>query len=46
VSDVAIRLKGKNILITPGKSVRLVTHMDLNDDDVDVFIAELTAAIS
>ena len=46
VSDVAIRLKDKNILITPGKSVRLVTHMDLNDDDIDVFIAELTAAIS
>jgi hypothetical protein len=24
----------------------LVTHLDLNDEDIDVFIAELTAALS
>ena len=46
VSDIANKLKNKNILITPGTSVRLVTHLDLNDEDIDVFIAELTAALS
>ena len=46
VSDIANKLKNKNILITPGTSVRLVTHLDLNDEDVDVFVAELTAALS
>ena len=45
VSDIANKLKSKNILITPGTSVRLVTHLDINDEDVDAFIAELTAAL-
>ncbi|MDC1312149.1 low-specificity L-threonine aldolase [Burkholderiales bacterium] len=46
VSDVAEKLKDKNILITPGKSVRLVTHLDLRDEDIDVFITELAAALN
>ena len=46
VSEIANQLKDKNILITPGKSVRLVTHLDLRDADIDAFVTELTAALS
>ncbi|MDA0238010.1 MAG: low-specificity L-threonine aldolase [Proteobacteria bacterium] len=46
VTSIAINLRAKNIFITPGKSVRLVTHLDVNDDDVEIFVAELVAALN
>jgi threonine aldolase len=45
VHAIASRLKEKDILITPGKRVRLVTHLDLNDQDVEYFVSEFTKAL-
>jgi threonine aldolase len=45
VTSIATNLRAKNILMTPGQSVRLVTHLDLNDEDVDIFVTELGAAL-
>ncbi len=46
VHAIASRLKEKDILITPGKSVRLVTHLDLNDQDVEYFVSELKKVLN
>ena len=45
VASIATSLRAKNILMTPGQTVRLVTHLDLNDEDVDIFVTELGAAL-
>ena len=46
VASIAANLRAKNILITAGQSVRLVTHLDLDDEDVEVFVAELVATLN
>lgn len=34
-------LKTKNILISAGKRIRLVTHLDISAEDIDVFVKEV-----
>ena len=42
---VAQQLKNKNILISAGKRVRLVTHLDINENDITRSILELKSAL-
>ncbi|WDE04322.1 low-specificity L-threonine aldolase [Thalassomonas viridans] len=42
---LAEKLKAKNILITPSAPMRLVTHADVQQGDIDTFISELTAQL-
>jgi len=37
--DLATYLKGRGILIYPRYPIRLVTHLDLNADDIRIFVA-------
>lgn len=41
VNSIAEQLKTKGILMTTGKPVRLVTHLDISQTDIDNFIQEL-----
>lgn len=41
INEITLALKEKNILISPGNPVRLVTHLDITKQDIDVFIKEL-----
>lgn len=41
--NLAQHLKRANILISPGKTTRLVTHLDINRADIDVVLAQFTA---
>ncbi|MCQ1056869.1 low-specificity L-threonine aldolase [Photobacterium sp. ZSDE20] len=43
--QLATRLKGKNIIVTPGNPMRLVTHIDISSADIDTFLYELEAAL-
>ncbi len=38
---LAQHLKKHNILITPGKITRLVTHLDINADDVELVLSKI-----
>jgi len=46
INSIAQELKAKDILISPGNPVRLVTHLDITKQDVDVFIKEFKSALS
>jgi threonine aldolase len=46
VQKVALALKQKDILITPNHHMRLVTHLDITEKDIDVFIEEFERLIS
>ncbi|GAA6173086.1 low-specificity L-threonine aldolase [Colwellia sp. KU-HH00111] len=37
---IANELKQKNILITPSQYLRLVTHLDISTNDIDIFVKE------
>ncbi|MGF1703836.1 low-specificity L-threonine aldolase [Photobacterium makurazakiensis] len=39
-------LKEKDILISAGQPMRLVTHLDITREDIDIFIRELTEAVA
>jgi threonine aldolase len=41
INEISLALKEKHILISPGNPVRLVTHLDITKQDIDVFIKEL-----
>jgi threonine aldolase len=43
---VALHLKQKNILIPSGKRARLVTHLDISESDINLFIKELKKLFS
>lgn len=45
INKIAQTLKEKNILISPGNPVRLVTHLDITKQDIDIFITELKALL-
>lgn len=45
ISKVAHELAQQGILISPSKQLRLVTHLDINQDDVNTFIRTLAAHI-
>ncbi|WDD98029.1 low-specificity L-threonine aldolase [Thalassomonas actiniarum] len=42
---LAEQLKAKNILITAANPMRLVTHADVQQADIDIFISELTSLL-
>jgi len=41
IGSIAVQLKQSGILISPGSTVRLVTHADICRADIDTFIGEL-----
>lgn len=41
INNIVQTLKEKNILITTGNPVRLVTHLDITKQDIDIFVKEL-----
>ncbi|WP_199287442.1 low-specificity L-threonine aldolase [Photobacterium chitinilyticum] len=43
--QIVKELKGEEILISAGNPMRLVTHLDISRDDIDVFIAALKKAV-
>ena len=43
---LAAKLKEKDIIITPGNPMRLVTHIDITRDDIDTFLKELEIALA
>jgi len=45
IHSVAEQLKAKDILISPNKTLRLVIHLGVTRADIELFIAELTAAL-
>lgn len=45
IHSVAQQLKAKGILISPNKTLRLVMHVGVTRADIELFIAELTAAL-
>ena len=45
IHSVAEQLKAKGILISPNKTLRLVIHLGVTRADIELFIAELTAAL-
>ena len=42
---LAAKLKEKDIIITPGNPMRLVTHIDISREDIDTFLEELEFAL-
>jgi threonine aldolase len=45
IAHLVDKLNSKNILLTAGNPMRLVTHLDINQADIDSFIEQLTAAL-
>lgn len=43
--QLAAKLKEKDIIVTPGNPMRLVTHIDISSNDIDTFLAELKTAL-
>jgi threonine aldolase len=46
IYKVALKLKQKNILVTPSYNMRLVTHLDISTQDIDMFVKTFKALIS
>jgi len=46
IASLALKLKPSGILISPGSTVRLVTHADISRADIDTFIAELKRCLT
>jgi threonine aldolase len=42
---IANNLKAKKIMLSPSKNMRLVTHLDINKDQIDCFISALKAQL-
>ena len=45
IAHISEQLAQQGILISPSKQLRLVTHLDINQDDIDTFIRALAAHI-
>ncbi|GEB70829.1 threonine aldolase [Pseudoalteromonas carrageenovora] len=45
ISKIANELAQQGILISPSKQLRLVTHLDITGDDIDIFLNALSAHI-
>ncbi|CAM4144257.1 low-specificity L-threonine aldolase [Pseudoalteromonas ostreae] len=45
IHSLAQQLTVKGVLFSPNKTLRLVTHLGVNRADIELFIAELTAAL-
>jgi len=46
INTVVSQLKDKDILLSAGNPLRLVTHLDIDKDDIDKFIEELHLLVS
>lgn len=46
LSAIANNLSEKGILFSPGNPLRLVTHLGISQEDIDLFIKELSGAIA
>ena len=46
IVNLVEKLKSKNILLTTGSPMRLVTHLDINQADIDYFIQQLTNVLN
>lgn len=46
VNNIVEQLKAKNILLTAGNPMRLVTHLDINKADIDSVIEQLSTLLS
>lgn len=46
VADLVEELKSKDVLLTAGNPMRLVTHLDIDKADIDQFITLLTIALN
>ena len=44
IHNLAIELKEKDILMTPNHTLRLVTHLDISRQSIDIFISALQAS--
>ncbi len=45
IDKLAASLKASGILISPGKTLRLVTHADISREDIDLFIDKLKSLL-
>jgi len=45
ISKIANKLAQQGILISPSKQLRLVTHLDITGEDIDIFLNALSAHI-
>ncbi len=45
-SELALFLQKSNILMSPGKTIRLVTHIDITEDDVELIIEKINSFFS
>ena len=45
IEKIAKDLKQMNILISPGSPLRLVTHLDIDKNDIDIFVLELKKSL-
>lgn len=46
INNIVEQLKAKNILLTAGNPMRLVTHLDINKADIDSVIEQLSTLLS
>lgn len=46
ISRIAAELKSVGILVSPGKTLRLVTHADISRADIDTFIVKLKDSLA
>ncbi|SFD19660.1 low-specificity L-threonine aldolase [Pseudoalteromonas denitrificans] len=46
IDHLVTALKAKDILISPGHPIRLVTHLDISREDIDIFIDEISSLIA
>ena len=46
INNIVEQLKAKNILLTAGNPIRLVTHLDINKADIDNVIEQLSTLLS
>lgn len=45
ITSIAEKLKQQDIIITPGNSIRFVTHKDISEQDVDTFLSALKSLL-
>lgn len=41
IASIAEKLKQQDVIITPGNPIRFVTHKDISEQDVDIFLSTL-----
>ena len=46
ITNLVTKLKNKNILVSTANPMRLVTHLDISQTDIDCFIQQLTNVLN